>query len=141
MRMAGGQMKSVEEIEMKGDELVEGGRERAGVGGQGHSERVAESEQAGNVAADSATAEKPGSPEQPAWPGREYKAPSVQVPVNTSTELQALLSAGLQLSAVVAAEIGGLALLEVQRSLHNTTHVAFPLVVMGPGTHTGDDSR
>ncbi|KAL8613538.1 hypothetical protein ACOMHN_007581 [Nucella lapillus] len=70
-----------------------------------------------------------------------YKAPSVQVPVNTSTELQALLSAGLQLSAVVAAERGGLALLEVRRSLHNTTHVAFPLVVMGPGTHTGDDSR
>ncbi|KAL8573271.1 hypothetical protein ACOMHN_006682 [Nucella lapillus] len=71
MRMAGGRMKSVEEMGMKGDEVVEGGRERAGVGGQGHSERVAESEQAGNVAADSAPAEKPGSPEQPAWPGRE----------------------------------------------------------------------
>ncbi|KAL8588863.1 hypothetical protein ACOMHN_051457 [Nucella lapillus] len=70
MRMAGGRMKSVEEMGMKGDEVVEEGRERAGVGGQGHSERVAESEQAGNVAADSATAEKPGSPEQPAWPGR-----------------------------------------------------------------------
>ncbi|KAL8613508.1 hypothetical protein ACOMHN_007551 [Nucella lapillus] len=80
MRMAGGQMKSVEEIEMKGDEVVEGGRERAGVGGQGHSERVAESEQAGNVAADSATAEKPGSPEQPAWPGRDRHVQALPLP-------------------------------------------------------------